>query len=119
METVKTKKGILIASCILFGIALLIMLVFLVAMGISLKMIFSGSAVGLFSGIVFLAYFIIIALLGLPVTIAAFICSIITIGSSVKSYKITAIILTVINSMQLTVYGLVILRILAEIVKNR
>ena len=106
---IKKRKAVFIVSCVLTFISVLVLSVYLLATGISFKMLLADNPVAILSGILFYIYFFVIAIIGLPLTIAAFVCSIISIGSKIKGIKITAIILSVVNSAQLIVYILSVL----------
>jgi len=101
---IKKRKALFIVSCVLTFISLLVVAVYLITTGISFKMMLADNPVAILSGILFYFYFFIIAIIGLPLTIAAFVCSIISISSKIKGIKITAIILSVVNFAQLIVY---------------
>jgi len=106
---IKKRKALFIVSCVLTFISVLFLAVYLLTTGISFKMMLADNPVAILSGILFYIYFFVIAIIGLPLTIAAFVCSIISIGSKIKGIKIAAIILLVINSAQLVVYILSVL----------
>jgi hypothetical protein len=110
-KPLKTRKTMLVVSCVLFVISVLILLLYLVTTGVSVITILEGNGTSALTGTKLFVYFFVIAVIGLPVTVAAFICSLITISSYKIGIKITAAILSVLTFAQIIIYVFVILNL--------